>query len=116
MNIYDIAVDGSPVFTGDMNSLPAVKQKSSRSAATKPTVMAPNLLVDLPGGKNPVSLLYELYSQTLTLDDDLTSEIPGVFVARVRIEDRNFQVCQHMFTVMCTLYFRCILFLSLCVF
>jgi len=88
-------VDGSPVFTGDMSSLPVVKQqKSPRSAATKPVVTAPNLVVDLPGGKNPVSLLYELYSGTeMSIDDDLTSEIPGIFAAKVRIEERDFQVC-----------------------
>jgi len=77
-----------------MTSLPTVKQKSPRSAAAKPTVAPPNLLVDLPGGKNPVSLLHELYSGTqLTIDDDLTSETPGIFVARVQIEERDFQVC-----------------------
>ena len=78
-----------------MTNLPVTKQKSPRSAAAaKPTVSVPNLLVDLPGGKNPVSMLYELYSGTqLAIDDDLTSEVPGVFVARVRIEDRDFTVC-----------------------
>jgi len=87
-------VDGTPVFTGDMSSLTSVKQKSPPSAPAKPTVTAPNLLIDLPGGKNPVSLLYELYSTTqMTIDDDVTSEIPGVFVARVCIEDREFKVC-----------------------
>jgi len=85
------------VYTGDLNSLAAVKQKFSaatRANTSRPTVAAPHLLVDLPGGKNPVSLLYELYSGTdLTFDDDLTSETPGVFVASIRIEDQDFRVC-----------------------
>ena len=92
--VHGGSVDGSPVFTGDMANLTSVKQKSPHSAVAKPTVTAPNLLVDLPGGKNPVSLLYELYSGTqLSIDDDVTSEIPGVFAARVRIEEWDFQVC-----------------------
>ena len=88
-------VDGSPVFTGDMSSLASARQKFSRASAPKPTVSAPHLLVDLPGGKNPVSLLYELYSASgdLTIDDDLTSDTPGVFVAKVQIEKQDFQVC-----------------------
>jgi len=89
-------LDGSPVFTGDLSTLAAVKQKSSvgtRAAAAKPVVSTPNLLVNLPGGKNPVSLLHELYSGSdLTFDDDMLPETPGIFVAKVHIENRDFQV------------------------
>lgn len=84
-----------------MASLAFVKQKFCTIAASamkpsKPTVAVPHLLVDLPGGKNPVSLLYELYSagNELTIDDDMTSEMPGIFVARVQIEKQDFMVCQ----------------------
>ena len=88
--------DGTPVYAGDMSSLTAVKQKFStgaRAGASKPVVLAPNLLVEIPGGKNPVSLLHELYSSTeLTMDDDVPSETPGVFLVRVRIENNDFQV------------------------
>jgi len=79
-----------------MSSLASVRQKFSRAGVARPTVSMPQLLVDLPSGKNPVSLLYELYSAgaDLTIDDDMTSEIPGVFVAKVQIENQDFQVCQ----------------------
>jgi len=79
-----------------MSSLTAVKQKFStgaRAGAAQPTVTPPNLLVELPGGKNPVSLLHELYSsEELTFDDSIASETPGIFIARVRIENIDFQV------------------------
>jgi len=79
-----------------MASLSTVKQKffiSGRSTGTKPVVAAPNLLFEIPGGKNPVSLLHELYSSSeLTFDDEVTSEMPGIFVAKVRIENSEFQV------------------------
>lgn len=84
------------MYAGDTATLAAVKQKfgtPTRAGPAKITVIAPSLVVDLPGGKNPVSLLYELYSGTgLTIDDDLASDTPGVFVARVCIEEREFQV------------------------
>ena len=80
-----------------MSSLTPVKRKlpaGIRAGATRPVVSAPNLLVDLPGGKNPVSLLHELYSLSTELTiEDLISETPGVFVANVRIENQDFQVC-----------------------
>ena len=88
-------VDGTPVFAGDMSSLTAVKQKftGARAGAAHPTVTPPNLLVEIPGGKNPVSLLHELYStEELTFDDSVASERPGVFIAKVQIENCDFQV------------------------
>ena len=90
------------MYAGDTATLAAVKQKfgtPTRAGPAKITVIAPSLVVDLPGGKNPVSLLYELYSGTgLTIDDmmgyehHMASDTPGVFVARVCIEEREFQV------------------------
>jgi len=77
----------------------SIKQKfftspAAHGRASRPVIPAPNLLVDLPGGKNPLSLLHELYSGTdLMINDDLTSETPGVFNARVRIEQQDFNVC-----------------------
>jgi len=89
-------IDGSPVYAGDMASLSAVRQKFStgtRAGSKRPAVTAPNLLFEIPGGKNPLSLIHELYSSSeLAVDDDLTSETPGVFVARVQIENNEFQV------------------------
>jgi len=79
-----------------MASVMAVKQKfgsATRPGASRPVVSAPSLLVELPGGKNPVSLLHELYSSTeLTIDDDVPSETPGVFGAKVWIENNEFPV------------------------
>jgi len=73
-----------------------VKQKfftPGRSTGARPIVTPPNLLFEIPGGKNPVSLLHELYSTSeLTIDDEVTSETPGIFLAKVRIENSDFQV------------------------
>jgi len=52
-----------------------------------------NLLVDLPAGKNPVSMLHELYgSSEIAINDDVASETPGIFIASVCVEQQNFQV------------------------
>jgi len=97
--ILSTCADGTPAFTGDVNSLPIAKPKSSGPAgpaAAKPVVTAPNLMVELPGGKNPVSLLHELYPAEALAVDDMAPETPGIFVSRVRIEERDFEVSDEL--------------------
>ena len=50
-------------------------------------------MVSLPGKMNPVAFINQLYPDTRFSIEEHPSETDGAYVARVNIEDIDFEVC-----------------------